>query len=91
MLSELNINQIFNKDRNKILDLLNIGKILYKGFQYNNKHTEIYYGSAITESTYTLSNDLLRLTQSSYDMNDLERILGGTYKPPISNKDYLKM
>lgn len=55
-LSLIDIDKIFNKERNKILDLLNIGQLTIKGFKINNKIDEIYYGSATTESTFHQSD-----------------------------------
>jgi len=45
-ISDLNLDSIFNKDRNKIQSLLLIGNILNLGIQRVNKTTEIYYGSS---------------------------------------------
>lgn len=57
-LSLIDIDKIFNKDRNKIQSLLTVGQSTIKGFDNLNKTDEIYYGSASTESTYT-SSDIL--------------------------------
>jgi hypothetical protein len=53
-IQDLNIDSIFNKDRNKIQSLLTIGKMVRNGFNILNETHEIYYGSSTTESTFLL-------------------------------------
>jgi adenine specific DNA methylase Mod len=81
----LNIDNLFNKERNKTLELLNTGKIFNLGFKKINQMDEIMYGSATVESTYTYSKDLFKLIQDGYGMklNQLEELEQGIYKEPV--------
>jgi len=69
----LDIDKVFNKERNKTLELLNTGKILSKGFREINITNDIMYGSSLGESTYTYNNDLFNLVQGNYAVS-LEKI-----------------
>jgi hypothetical protein len=81
----LNIDNLFNKERNKTLELLNTGKIFNLGFKKLNQMDEIMYGSATVESTYTYSEDLFKRIQDGYSMklNELEKLDQGQYVPPV--------
>jgi hypothetical protein len=61
----LNVDSIFSKERNKVLPLLTVGKILQLGLKDLNSTTVIYYGSASTESTYTSARDLSKSIKNS--------------------------
>jgi len=78
----LNIDNVFNKERNKTLELLNTGKIFKLGFDEINSTDEIIYGSSIGESTYSYSSDLTNHISNNYSMtfNKLNEINNGTYK-----------
>jgi hypothetical protein len=62
----LNIDNVFGKERNKTLELLNTGKIFSLGFKKINETDEIMYGSSIGESTYSYNLDLFNLIQNNY-------------------------
>jgi uncharacterized protein YqhQ len=47
----LNIDNLFSKERNKTLELLNTGKIFSLGFNKINQTDEIMFGSSSVEST----------------------------------------
>jgi hypothetical protein len=87
----LDIESIFNKDRNKIQSLLVIGQILKYGFTHINKTTEIYYGSSWTESTFTAPTDSLKLTQLNYKLGDLDLVMRNEWKPSRTAEDYISM
>jgi len=78
----LNIDNVFNKERNKTLELLNTGKIFKLGFDQINSTDEIMYGSSIGESTYSYNADLTNHISNNYSMtfNKLNEINNGTYK-----------
>jgi len=78
----LNIDNVFNKERNKTLELLNTGKIFKLGFDIINSTDEIMYGSSIGESTYSYNADLTNHISNNYSMtfNKLNEINNGTYK-----------
>jgi len=83
---DLNIESIFNKDRNKIKSLIEIGKILKDGFKLENQVTEVYYGSATITDSYTLSgigNVLINNLQTV----ELDQVVKGTYIKPQSMAD----
>jgi hypothetical protein len=63
----LNVDSIFNNERNKVLPLLTVGKILQKGLKELNSTEEIYYGSATAESTYTSSQELAKSIKGTSD------------------------
>jgi len=78
----LDINSIFDKERNKILELLNIGKVYIKGSNIINETDEIYYGSSSGLSTYTASEDFYNnRVYKSFD-NVLEKL------EKVSNNEY---
>lgn len=80
-LCQLDIDSIFDKERNKILSLLKIGEITMKGLKAVGKEDDIYYGSSTTESTYT-SNSSLHIALKStmaVALNDLDAISNGSY------------
>jgi hypothetical protein len=79
---DLNIESIFNKDRNKIQSLLEIGKILKDGFKQENQVTEVYYGSATITDTYTQSGTGKILTKSLKLTMKLESLVQGTFTMP---------
>jgi hypothetical protein len=80
----LNIDNLFSKERNKTLELLNTGKIFSLGFNKINQTDEIMFGSSSVESTWTFTADIMRLVQSGYSMNldTFTEILQGKYVPP---------
>nr|UPW42141.1 MAG: putative RNA dependent RNA polymerase [Zhejiang mito-like virus 10] len=80
----LNIDNLFSKERNKTLELLNTGKIFSLGFNKINQTDEIMFGSSTVESTWTFTSDVMTLIQGGYSMNlnTFTEILQGTYVPP---------
>jgi len=81
----LNIESFFDKDRNKILELMNMGKIFSKGISNINQNEEIMYGSATAESTFTSSRDLYKLIPTMLPaLNTIEEIKLGIYKEPVT-------
>jgi hypothetical protein len=84
-LLQLNIDNVFNKERNKTLELLNTGKIFNLGFKQINETDEIYYGSATVESTYTANSDLFERIQRNYPikLKELQKLESGTYQPKV--------
>jgi len=87
---DLNIDSIFNKERNKLSSLLNIGKILNKGFAYNNTIDEIYYGSSWTESTFTSPIDQVKNLQKNFSQNLLNSVMEGKWEAQPTADDYIK-
>lgn len=81
----LNIDNVFNKERNKTLELLNTGKIFNLAFKEMNSFDEIIYGSSIGESNYSYNKDLFSLLSNNYSVsfNKLEDIYNGEYKEPV--------
>jgi len=90
-ISDLNIESIFNKDRNKIQSLLLIGNILNLGFKRVNQTDEIYYGSSWTESTFTAGTDLIYRTQMSFNLSEFDKVFDGTWKKARTADDYISM
>jgi hypothetical protein len=74
-IQDLNIDNLFNKDRNKIQSIVNIGSMVWKGFNILNKTDEIYYGSSTTESTFTAPNDLIKAVQLNCRISLLDKIM----------------
>jgi hypothetical protein len=89
--TDINIDSLFNKDRNKVQSLLLIGKILDSGFNEINKTTEIYYGSSWTESTFTAPYDMLRHMQTSFNLSEFDQVLKGEWTKPRTAEDYISM
>nr|UPW42136.1 MAG: putative RNA dependent RNA polymerase [Henan mito-like virus 28] len=83
---DLNIERIFNKDRNKIKSLLEIGKILKDGFKLENQVTEVYYGSATITDSYTLSG-IGKILINNLQTVELDQVVKGTYIKPQSMAD----
>jgi hypothetical protein len=85
----LNIDSLFNKERNKTLELLNTGKIFNLGFKKLNQMDEIMYGSATVESTYSYTKDLFPLIQSNYGikLKELEQLEQGTYVAEVKKTE----
>lgn len=86
----IDITKAFNRDRNKIQAVLKIGEIYLKGLNLINQTDEIYYGSASAESTYTLTEDLLKSVPNSFDktITTLEQISKGEYQEVVSTSSY---
>lgn len=78
---DLNIDSIFNKERNKIQSLIEIGKILKDGFKYINSTTEVYYGSATLTDSFTLEGTG-KIIMSNLKTSELTDIIEGTYSEP---------
>lgn len=78
---DLNIDSIFNKERNKIQSLIEIGKILKDGFKYINSTTEVYYGSATLTDSFTLEGTG-KIIMSNLKTSELTDIIEGTYTEP---------
>jgi len=78
---DLNIDSIFNKERNKIQSLIEIGKILKDGFKYINNTTEVYYGSATLTDSFTLEGTG-KIIMSNLKTSELTDIIEGTYSEP---------
>nr|QQO58801.1 RNA-dependent RNA polymerase [Plasmopara viticola lesion associated mitovirus 7] len=83
---DLNIESIFNKDRNKIKSLIEIGKILKDGFKLENQVTEVYYGSATITDSYTLSG-IGQVLVRNLQTIELDQVVKGTYIKPQSMAD----
>jgi len=83
---DLNIESIFNKDRNKIQSLIEIGKILKDGFKLENQVTEVYYGSATITDSYTLSG-IGQVLVRNLQTVELDQVVKGTYMKPQSMAD----
>jgi hypothetical protein len=83
---DLNIESIFNKDRNKIRSLIEIGKILKGGFKLENQVTEVYYGSATITDSYTLSG-IGQVLVRNLQTIELDQVVKGTYIKPQSMAD----
>jgi len=83
---DLNIEAIFNKDRNKIKSLIEIGKILKDGFKLENQVTEVYYGSATITDSYTLSG-IGQVLVRNLQTVELDQVVKGTYIKPQSMAD----
>jgi hypothetical protein len=75
---DINIDSIFNKDRNKIQSLIEIGKILKDGFRLENRTTEVYYGSATLTDSYTLEG-IGKIVQNNINTSELEQVADGKY------------
>jgi hypothetical protein len=90
-ISDLNLDSIFNKDRNKIQSLLLIGNILRLGFKRINETDEIYYGSSWTESTFTSPTDQLYQIQKNFNLNEFDRVFEGKWTKPRTANDYISM
>jgi len=76
-IQDLNIDSLFNKDRNKVQSIINIGSMVRNGFSILNKTDEIYYGSSTTESTFTAPNDLIKSIQKNYSIELLDEVMNG--------------
>ncbi|QPK91778.1 RdRP [Fusarium verticillioides mitovirus 1] len=87
---EINIENIFNKDRNKIQSLLEIGKILKDGFKYVNNTTEVYYGSATLSDSFTLGG-IGKILMNNLKSSELDDIIKGTYTEPQPQGGYASM
>jgi len=83
-IQDLDIEKIFNKDRNKIQSLMTIGSIIRGGFRILNNTHEIYYGSSTTESTFTAPNDLIKSLQLNFDNSVLDSIMKNEWKEPVT-------
>jgi len=79
-IQDLDIDKIFNKDRNKIQSLMTMGSIVRGGFRILNNTHEIYYGSSTTESTFTAPNDLIKSLQLNFNNDVLESIMKNEWK-----------
>ena len=81
-IQDLDIENIFNKDRNKVRSLMTIGSIIRGGFRILNNTNEIYYGSSTTVSTFTAPNDLIKSLQLNFNNDVLESIMKNEWKEP---------
>jgi hypothetical protein len=79
-IQDLDIESIFNKDRNKIRSLMTVGSIVRGGFRILNQTDEIYYGSSTTESTLTAPNDLIKSLQLNFSNDLLESVMNNKWK-----------
>jgi hypothetical protein len=84
---DVNIDNIFNKDRNKIQSLIEIGKILVEGFKLVNNTQEVYYGSSTLEDSYTL-NGIGAILKKNLSTLELDQIIQGTY---VEKQSYASM
>jgi hypothetical protein len=84
---DINIDNIFNKDRNKIQSLIEIGKILVDGFKLINNTQEVYYGSSTLEDSYTL-NGIGSILKKNLSTLELDQIVQGTY---VEKQSYASM
>jgi hypothetical protein len=77
----LNIDHVFDKERNRTLELINTGKIFNLGFKKINSMDEIMYGSSVGESTYSYSKDLFNLISMNYSVtfSEMAKLDKGTY------------
>jgi hypothetical protein len=81
-IQDLDIESIFNKDRNKIRSLMTFGSIIRGGFDILNNTTEIYYGSSTTESTFTAPNDLIKSLQLNFNNSLLDSVMKNEWIKP---------
>jgi hypothetical protein len=89
-LNVLDIDNLFNKERNKFNSLLTIGKSLEVGFSNINSLQEIMYGSATVESSLTPKGMQLWFAKSiSKDV--MQKIIEGTWEEPKPQMDYIQM
>jgi hypothetical protein len=84
-IQDLDIESIFNKDRNKIRSLITVGSIVRGGFGILNSTDEIYYGSSTTESTFTAPNDLIKSLQLNFSNDVLEEVMNNKWKPQTTD------
>jgi len=88
-IQDLDINAIFNKDRNKIQSLMTVGTIIKDGFDLLNATDEIYYGSSTTESTFTAPNDIIKSIQLNFNNSMLDNVMKGKWQAPRTEQDIL--
>jgi len=88
-LCELNIDSIFNKERNKILFLVKVGEMFTKGLAELAEENEIMYGSSIIESTYTALSSLGNRAKTTLvdEYDKLTKIQNQTYVAEPSMDD----
>jgi len=84
----IDLTNIYNKSRYKILDLINVGKIVNQGFLSLNQD-EIYYGGSVIESSYD-SSGLKSNIANNIDIDDLKLIMDKKYEKPVAY-DYAAM
>jgi hypothetical protein len=84
---DVNIDSIFNKDRNKIQSLIEIGKILKDGFKLVNNTQEVYYGSSTLEDSYTL-NGIGVILKKNLSTLKVDEIVEETY---VEKQTYASM
>lgn len=89
-IQDLNIDSIFNKDRNLVRSLVTVGSIVKDGFNTLNSTDEIYYGSSTTESTFTANNDIIKSLQLNFKMNLLNSVREGKWQAPRTEDDYTR-
>lgn len=94
---DLDIEAIFNKDRNKIRSLLLVGSMIRNGFNQLNATDEIWYGSSWTESTFTAPTDAVKSLQLNFNNSKLRSILDGKWqkltadaRDPVLFEEYRK-
>jgi len=82
----LNVEALFQEERNHTLEILNAAKIFSTAFKVINETDEIYYGSATVDSTWSTGQDLLRYSKfsSTYSnsFDEMLKLRQGDYKPP---------
>nr|UPW42227.1 MAG: putative RNA dependent RNA polymerase [Xinjiang mito-like virus 72] len=90
-LCQLDIDAIFNKDRNKIMIQARVAEISMRGLNKLSKENDIMYGSSTTESTYTALDSMGNIVKSTMGLvsTNLNKIQNGTYQEAPSMADYL--
>nr|WLK77423.1 RNA-dependent RNA polymerase [Suillus luteus mitovirus 6] len=89
-LCELNIDSIFNKERNKIQSLMIMNKIFIKGINVINKHQdELFYGSSWADNSFDL--ELYPIIRMSLNNKTISNIEKGKWSKPMSPEQILAM
>jgi phosphoketolase len=88
-IQDLDIDAIFNKDRNKIQSLVLMSSIINNGFYQLNKTDEIWYGSFRSESTFTAPNDAIRNLQTNFVESALNRVMKGKWQAPMTTEQLI--
>jgi len=88
-IQDLDIDAIFNKDRNKIQSLVLMSSIINNGFYQLNQTNEIWYGSFRSESTFTAPNDAIRNLQTNFVESALSRVMKGKWQAPMTTEELI--
>jgi hypothetical protein len=88
-IQDLNIDNIFNKDRNKIQSLVLMSSIIRNGFSVLNKTDEIWYGSFRSESTFTAPTDAIRNLQTNFVVSAIRKVMDGKWQAPMTQDEFI--